>query len=197
MSNTTTGIVITIILFLLSAFYSYYAHKPWILYFPLTGFVILIWLVGHCCIQSKYRHDEPSPAFKDEERKRLIEVLRGYSETAPHFVQIQFANIKQQARAKLLKSCFDTAGWQSDFTNVPLETGLQAAVVGYIVGVRVKGANMHLVESISEALVKSGLKNVNREVIQTNISRDSPKWDYIQHKVEITVGHETLATDDN
>jgi hypothetical protein len=52
MSTTTLIVVCTIIPLLLSGFLNHFAHKTWILYFPLFGFALSILYFGHLAIRS-------------------------------------------------------------------------------------------------------------------------------------------------
>ena len=129
-------------------------------------------------------------SFSEKDRKRLVASLHEYTKSGAHTAQIEFSSLREQATAKLLKGCFDAAGWTTDISNVPLVTGPQAAVVGYLVGVKVKSVNLHLVTSIASDLSEAGLHGVASEVISTSISRDNPKWPHINHRVQIVIGHE-------
>jgi hypothetical protein len=52
MSNTTLVVIWLIVPLMLSGFANYFAHKPWILYLPLFGFLLLFGYLGHLGIQS-------------------------------------------------------------------------------------------------------------------------------------------------
>ena len=52
MSTTTAVVICTVVPLLLSGFLNYFAHKPWILYFPLLGIATCILYFGHLAIRS-------------------------------------------------------------------------------------------------------------------------------------------------
>ena len=128
-------------------------------------------------------------SFSEADRKKLVASLHEYLTSGSHSAQIEFSSMKEQETAKLIKSCFDSAGWTTELNNVPLETGLQAAVVGYIVGVKVKSVNSHLSTSIAREFTDAGLYRVTSETISTAVQPDNPKWLFINRRVQITVGH--------
>ena len=69
MSTTTTVIVTIVIPLLLSGFLNYYAHKPWILYFPLFGILLGLGYAGHLRIRALYPDNQPQPEASEAPRK--------------------------------------------------------------------------------------------------------------------------------
>gem|GEM_PF-3783555 len=63
-SNTTTLILCVAVPLLLSGFLNFFAHKRWILYFPLIGGLLLLGYLGHLAIRSySYPKLDPGPRF--------------------------------------------------------------------------------------------------------------------------------------
>ena len=64
MSSTTTIILCVVVPMLLSGFISFYAHKTWILYLPLFGFLLGLGYLGHLAISSYAGEPKDTPRVR-------------------------------------------------------------------------------------------------------------------------------------
>jgi len=115
MSMTTTIVLFTIVPLLLTGFFNYFAHKNWILYFPVVGLALAIIYFGHLGIKSlgsppKERPDAPYvvPGYY-----RLSEPLA--VDKIPRF-DFQFENISSTQEAKF--DLWDFTFYYTDDMNV-------------------------------------------------------------------------------
>jgi hypothetical protein len=85
MSNTTVFVLCVAVPLLLGGFINFYAHKPWILYFPLGGLLMLVGYIGHLAIQSyaypqnKSEGDDSARLEMKDERPNVNISSRGQS----------------------------------------------------------------------------------------------------------------------
>jgi hypothetical protein len=70
MSNTTVIVICVVVPLLLSGFANFFAHKTWILYFPLLGMATLIFYLGHLGIVSLRTPDQPRISAQTESALR-------------------------------------------------------------------------------------------------------------------------------
>jgi hypothetical protein len=82
MSNTTTLILGVAVPLLLSGFANYFAHKSWILYLPLIGFLLLVGYLGHLAIRSyaypiKQLDKTTDDNVRREQRARIAPIAFG------------------------------------------------------------------------------------------------------------------------
>ena len=83
MSNTTTLILCVAVPLLLSGFANYFAHKSWILYLPLIGFLLLVGYLGHLAIRSyayppnNHLDKPPDDNVRREQRARIAAIAFG------------------------------------------------------------------------------------------------------------------------
>lgn len=68
MSTTTVIVLCVVVPLLLGGFANYFAHKWWILYLPLFGFIILLGYLGHLAITWTHA---PNRLDNEKERPRL------------------------------------------------------------------------------------------------------------------------------
>jgi len=99
MSMTTTIVLFTIVPLLLTGFFNYFAHKNWILYFPVVGLALAIIYFGHLGIKSlgsppKERPDAPYVV------PRFCRLLEPLAAGKPPRFDFQFENISTTEEAK-------------------------------------------------------------------------------------------------
>lgn len=90
-----------------------------------------------------------------------------------------------------IRSAFDLARWETSFVSSAFDQYPQGGMGRYYSGIEVKGHNRILAEAVADALLRAGLADVYTTVEPPlKISRENPKWDRLQHRVTIMVGHD-------
>src|ERR1700739_3443660 len=71
LSPTTIIVICTVVPLLLSGFLNHFAHKTWILYFPLAGIVLAVLYFGHLGIRSITTENKEQPRVAPSDRPWL------------------------------------------------------------------------------------------------------------------------------
>jgi hypothetical protein len=90
-------------------------------------------------------------------------------------------------------SALDLAGWETSFVPSAFDQYPQGGVGKYYSGIEVRGHNRILAEAVTDALLQVGLADVYTTVEPLKMSRENPKWNRLQHRVTIMVGHDKGA----
>jgi hypothetical protein len=102
--TSNTGLIVSIVVpLLLSGFLNFYGQRPWILYFPLLGIVILILYVGHGYIQSVSKKEKdattaqtPEPSAGSTATSSPTAPVSNKTESSPHVDQFFAGEVFQE-----------------------------------------------------------------------------------------------------
>lgn len=131
------------------------------------------------------RHLLGSVAMKRHPLRKVVDSLR---ETADEhtYAQIMFGPTAQRPRAREIADLFELAGWKYSFNDTAQET---MHGYPYREGIEVIGLNGHLVTTIADALLQTGMMTVRQIVKPNAIDPNNPKYAYAVRQIEIHVGH--------
>lgn len=116
----------------------------------------------------------------------------GKLKTEHSYVHILFTGSKRPVAEKL-KATFDLAGWRTSIVPSAFDEHPQGGFGHYYSGTEVKGLNRVFVDSLAGQLVNAGFKGVFTTIQKPQIKSDHPKWERVQHRVQIMIGHDELA----
>ena len=147
-------------------------------------------------LENKVKDLEQKPLQRTEKKEQtiltpdtqhqLVTTLKKYAED-PANVDISFAEIKQRPLADTLIAIFALAGWKTSLTNIPFDSYVPHRP--YVRGIEVLGYNKMLVEAVTAALKTAGLSEAKATVGETQVKRENPKWNSIQHSIRIIIEH--------
>lgn len=88
--------------------------------------------------------------------------------------------------AELLAAVFRAADWQTNYNATPQESFARRALNG----TEIRGCNTHLVTAVHDALRGVGFSDIRKLVNPNNFTRNQPKYDSAENRVNIIIGHQ-------